>query len=134
VVRRIRQTGVHGALIGRAAMGNPWIFRAADAMRAACADPAFPPPELPQVDASERWAVAREHAAVFDSNRGRVPFVVIRKHLGWYVRGPHDRPGLRARLMLVRTLDELDAVLAESAPWAVTPASEPPRLASLTCG
>jgi tRNA-dihydrouridine synthase len=133
-VRRIRQTGVHGALIGRAAMGNPWIFRAADAMRAACADPALPAPEPPHVDPSERWAVAREHAAVFDRIRGRVPFVVMRKHLAWYVRGPHDRPGLRARLMQVRSLDELDAVLAESAPWTFAPASESPRLASLTCG
>jgi nifR3 family TIM-barrel protein len=134
VVRRIRQTGVHGALIGRAAMGNPWIFRAADAMRAACADPALPAPEPPHVDPSERWAVAREHAAVFDRIRGRVPFVVIRKHLSWYVRGPHDRPGLRARLMQVRSLDELDAVLADSAPWAISAASETPRLESLTCG
>jgi tRNA-dihydrouridine synthase len=133
-VRRIRQTGVHGALIGRAAMGNPWIFRAADAMRAACADPARPAPEPPDVDASERWAVAREHAAVFDAIRGRVPFVVIRKHLGWYVRGPHDRPGLRARLMQVRSLDELDAVLAGSSPGALTQASEPRPLAALTCG
>jgi tRNA-dihydrouridine synthase len=71
---------------------------------------------------------------LFDELRGHVPFAVMRKHLGWYVRGPEDRPGLRARLMQVRTLAEMDAVLTESAPWAVSPAADPPRLASLTCG
>lgn len=118
-VRRVRETGVNGVLIGRGALGNPWIFRSADAIRAACADPAAPAPDPPRIDAGERWRVAREHAATFDRLRGHVPFTVMRKHLGWYVRGPEDRPGLRARLMQVRDLAELDAVLAEAAPMCV---------------
>jgi tRNA-dihydrouridine synthase len=134
VVRRVRGTGVHGVLIGRAALGNPWIFRAADDIRAACADAVTPAPAAPRVDGVVRWAVAREHAALFDRLRGPVPFAVMRKHLGWYVRGPEDRPGLRARLMQARNLAEMDAVLAESVPWAPSPAADPPRLASLTCG
>ena len=28
VVQRVRETQVHGVLIGRGALGNPWIFRA----------------------------------------------------------------------------------------------------------
>lgn len=134
VVRRVRETGVHGALIGRAALGNPWIFRAAGNIRAACADSALPAPQPPRVDGADRWAVAREHAALFDQLREHVAFAVMRKHLGWYVRGPEDRPGLRARLMQVRTLVEMDAVLTESAPWALSPAAEPPRVVLLTCG
>lgn len=134
VVRRVRETGVHGALIGRAALGNPWIFRVAGAIRAACADPTIPAPEPPRVDGSDRWAVAREHAARFDQLRGHVAFAVMRKHLGWYVRGPEDRPGLRARLMQVRSLAEMDAVLAEVPPRALSPASETAHLETLTCG
>jgi nifR3 family TIM-barrel protein len=118
-VRRVRETGVDGVLIGRGALGNPWIFRTADAIRGACDNPATPAPDPPRIDATERWRVAREHAAVFDCWRGHVPFTVMRKHLGWYVRGPEDRPGLRARLMQVRDLAELDAVLAETAPMCV---------------
>ena len=119
VVRRVRETGVHGVLIGRGALGNPWMFRSADAIRAACTDQTAAAPQPSQVDASERWRVAREHAALFDHPRGHVPFSVMRKHLGWYVRGPEDRPGLRARLMQVRDMAELDAVLAEASPMCV---------------
>src|SRR5881628_2754333 len=44
VVRRVRETQVHGVLIGRGALGNPWIFRArkwakAQVNRLACASP-----------------------------------------------------------------------------------------------
>ncbi len=118
-VRRVRETGVNGVLIGRGALGAPWIFRSADAIRAACADATAPAPAPPYIDAAERWRVAREHAALFDRLRGHVPFTVMRKHLGWYVRGPEDRPGLRARLMQVRDMAELDAVLAEASPMCV---------------
>ncbi|MEW6684308.1 MAG: tRNA-dihydrouridine synthase family protein [Nitrospirota bacterium] len=119
VVRRVRETGVHGVLIGRGALGNPWIFRSSDAIRTACADPGTDDPDPPRVEAAERWRVAREHAALFDRLRGHVPFTVMRKHLGWYVRGPEDRPGLRARLVQVRDLAELDAVLVEASPMCV---------------
>lgn len=116
VVRRVRETGVHGVLIGRGALGNPWIFRSSDAVRTACADPGADDPDPPRVEAAERWRVAREHAALFDRLRGHVPFTVMRKHLGWYVRGPENRPGLRARLVQVRDLAELDALLSEAFP------------------
>ncbi len=134
VVRRVRGTGVHGALIGRAALGNPWIFRAAGDIRAACADSTIPAPEPPRVDGVDRWAVAREHAALFDRLREHVAFAVMRKHLGWYAHGNQDRPGLRARLMQVRSLAEMDAVLAEAPPRALSPASATPLLETLTCG
>ena len=34
-VRRICETGVHGVLLGRVAMGNPWIFSMCESIRAA---------------------------------------------------------------------------------------------------
>ncbi len=132
-VHRVRTAGVHGVLIGRGALGNPWIFRAADAIRAACRDHDPTPPEPPRVEVAERWRVARDHAALFDRLRGHVPFTVMRKHLGWYVRGPEDRPGLRARVVQVRTLAELDAVLADAVPDALLSADTPPPLASPMC-
>lgn len=133
VVRRVRETGVHGVLIGRGALGNPWIFRSIDAVRAACADLTAPAPASPQVEPTERWRVAREHAAVFETLRGHVPFTVMRKHLGWYVRGPHDRPGLRARLVQVRSLDELDAVLFDATPRLSSTADPIASLPSPMC-
>ncbi len=132
-VHRVRTTGVHGVLIGRGALSNPWIFRSADAIRLACVDHATAAPEPPRVAAAERWRVAREHAALFDRLRGHVPFTVLRKHLGWYVRGPEDPPGLRARVVQVRTLAELDAVLADPTPAAPASPDASPTLASPMC-
>lgn len=132
-VHRVRTTGVHGVLIGRGALGNPWIFRTAEAIRRACRAHAPLAPEPPRVEAERRWRVAREHAALFDRLRGHVPFTVMRKHLGWYVRGPEDRPGLRARVVQVRSLTELDAVLADVAPGALIPTTTAPPLASPMC-
>jgi tRNA-dihydrouridine synthase len=120
-------------LIGRGALGNPWVFRSRDAVRTACADDTVSAPDLPRVETAERWRVAREHAALFDLLRGHVPFTVMRKHLGWYVRGLEDRPGLRARLMQVRDLTELDAVLSEAVPPASSPVDRIASLASPMC-
>jgi nifR3 family TIM-barrel protein len=133
VVHRVRETGVHGVLIGRGALGNPWVFRSSDAVRTACPDDTASLPDPPRVASAERWRVAREHAALFDGLRGHVPFTVMRKHLGWYVRGLEDRPGLRARLMQVRDLTELDAVLSEAVPPASSPVDPIASLASPMC-
>lgn len=130
VACRVRHTGVDGVLIGRGALGNPWIFRASGAIRRACADSTAPPPDPPRVEAAERWRVAREHAALFDRLRGTAPFTIMRKHLGWYVRGGEDRPGLRARLMQVGSLADLDALLAEHAQDSC---SVEPRPLTQTC-
>ena len=110
-VRRIRHSGAHGVLIGRAVLGNPWFFRANEAVRAACAHPTLPLPDPPQVEPSERWLVALEHAALFERLRGSVPFTVIRKHLGWYTNGREDRPGLRSQLVQATSLTEVEDIL-----------------------
>ncbi|MEO5656754.1 MAG: tRNA-dihydrouridine synthase [Nitrospiria bacterium] len=111
VVRRVRDYGVDGVLVGRGALGNPWFFRASAAIRAACAGTA-PPPDLSVPDAAERWRVAWEHAALFDHLRGPAPFTVMRKHLGWYAKGREDQPGIRARLVQARDLEEVRRLLA----------------------
>jgi tRNA-dihydrouridine synthase len=92
-----------------------------------------PAPDPPRVATAERWRVAREHAVLFDRLRGHVPFTVMRKHLGWYVRGLEDRPGLRARLMQVCDLTELDAVLSQAVPPASASADPLASLASPMC-
>jgi tRNA-dihydrouridine synthase len=115
VVRRVRQYPVHGVLVGRGALGNPWFFRANEAIRFACADPAAPLPDPPRVESAERWGVALEHATLFDRLRGPVPFTVMRKHLGWYAKGRDDRPGLRAQLVQARELADVEYLLADLA-------------------
>ena len=115
VVRRVRQYPVHGVLVGRGALGNPWFFRANGAIRFSCADPTAPLPDPPRVKSAEHWGVALEHATLFDRLRGPVPFTVMRKHLGWYAKGRDDRPGLRAQLVQARELADVEDLLADLA-------------------
>ena len=108
-VRRIRETGVHGVLIGRAAMGNPWIFTACDSIRTAVQTGEAP--MAPSVSPAEKLAVALEHAELFDRTRGELSFRVVRKFLSAYCRGFENASELRQRLVRVDTLRELEAIL-----------------------
>ena len=91
---RIAQYGVAGVLVGRGAMGNPWFFQDNDSVL---------------LSACERWAVALEHATVFDRMRGTIPFTIMRKHLGWYARGKEG--GLRSAMVRVESLAEVQQLL-----------------------
>lgn len=109
-VRRIRETGVHGVLIGRAAIGNPWFFKTCDSIRTA-ARAGLVPPADPCVSTTEKLAVALEHAEVFERYREKPSFRAVRKHLAAYCSGFPNASGLRRRLVGVESLPELEAIL-----------------------
>lgn len=110
--RRIRESGVDGVLIGRAALGNPWIFRKKSALREALNEPALP--SFPDEAASslERLDAALEHARLFQESRPVSRFAEMRKHLGWYCKGFPGASQLREKLVRVRNVDEVEALLA----------------------
>ena len=84
---------VDGALIGRAAFGNPWVFQGHEAT------------------IEERLAVALEHAQYFHTLFGDKGFVRMRKHLLDYVRGFDGAKELRMQLMKVSSLADVEAIL-----------------------
>ena len=105
VVRMREHTGCAGVMIGRGSFGNPWIFR--DARNLLEGNPALPAP-----DASERFAVALEHARLAlrlqgDSRRTVIEF---RKHLGWYTKGLPGSSSLRERLFQVESMAEAETL------------------------
>lgn len=108
-VARLRShTRCAGAMIGRAAFGNPWIFREAQALLAGGA-PASPP------DAAERFEVALTHARLAlrlqgDSRRTVIEF---RKHLGWYTKGLRDASELRQRLFQVESMAAAESIFLD---------------------
>ena len=94
--------GVSGVMIGRGAVGNPWIFRAL-----ATGKEALPP-------ASERAATALRHAHLHASFYGPDRFGVLsvralRKVLPGYLP---DHPELRDALVQVDTVEDVRAALA----------------------
>ena len=105
VVRLRNHTGCAGAMIGRGAFGNPWLFRDAQALLAGSA-------LAPVPDAAERFRVALEHARLAIRLQGdtRKTVIEFRKHLGWYTRGLHGAGELRQRLFQVESMSEAEAI------------------------
>ncbi|CQD21049.1 transcriptional regulator [Mycobacterium lentiflavum] len=98
-------TGCDGVVIGRGCLGRPWLFAELSAAFTGTASPT--PPTLGEVA-----DIVRRHgellAAHFGEDKGMRD---IRKHVAWYLHGFPAGSDLRRVLALVKTLDELDALL-----------------------
>ena len=111
VVQRVRETQVHGVLIGRGALGNPWIFRAKAWARQQLSTPTAEA-RPPDVALRERCQVALEHARYFEGLADGVQFQAMRKHLGWYCRGFPGAAEMRAQLFTTTTSGDVARVFA----------------------
>lgn len=100
-LRRIRETGVNGVLIGRGALGNPWIFQGVQQVRESFHTGATFSGNSYAPNLEEKFGIMVEHASHFERVNGAGGFVRMRKHLGWYCSGfPH---AAAMRSQLVRT-------------------------------
>jgi tRNA-dihydrouridine synthase B len=109
-VRRIRETGVDGVLLGRVTMGNPWIFATRDAIREAVRTGGAPPAD-PIVPIADKLAVALEHAELYGRMRGEKSYRGIRKYLAAYCRGFENASELRQRLVRIESYDDAESIL-----------------------
>ena len=81
VKKMFEETGCDAVMIGRAALGNPWIFRELKSIFEK-GDP------LPAPFISDRISTCRRHLNLLVENRGeRIGLNLMRKHFGWYIKG-----------------------------------------------
>lgn len=94
--QKILESGVDGALIGRASFGEPWIFSTDTS------------PDL-----NKKFAIALEHCRKYAEIFGTHPkaFAPMKKHLGWYCRGFAGAKELRLQLMSCNSYLEVEHVL-----------------------
>ena len=99
--------GVDGIMIGRAAIGYPWIFK--EIRHYFATGELLPPPSI-----DERIAVFRKHLDFSIEWKGlKVGLVEMRRHYGNYFRGiPHVKP-FRNRLVRSDSYDDVLAIVAE---------------------
>jgi tRNA-dihydrouridine synthase B len=103
-VRMKAETGCDGVMIGRGAMGNPWLFRTLGALERGERTADMGPPTL-----AEKRAVWRRHAAlVLEHSPAKMRVHEVRKTLAWYSRGLFGGSQLRQRGF---SLDEAPALL-----------------------
>lgn len=87
-LRRAKETGCDGVMVGRAVFGNPWFFNKAKQNK--------------EIPLAEKLRALAEHALLFEKHYGgKKNFAVLRKHFKSYITG---FPGAKAlRLMLMQT-------------------------------
>ncbi len=78
-----------GIMIGRGAMGNPWIFREIKSLLSGCA-------ANPASNAEKRDMILRHYQMMLDSKPEYIAVREMRKHIGWYSRGIKDAGKFRA--------------------------------------
>ena len=114
ITRRVRDSGVDGVLVGRAALGAPWFFQQKEDARIVLQQHRFeegPEPWVPPLDV--RFEVLLDHARRFEAACGQGQFRRMRKHLGWYCKGFPHAASLRANMFRVSSVADLEQVLAD---------------------
>jgi nifR3 family TIM-barrel protein len=105
VARRRQQTGIAGAMIGRAAMSSPWIF--AETKHYLATDETLPP-----VDALQKWNLIKRHCRLVVDEWGSEESAMrsMRARLMAYSRGLPASKLLREQFQRISSLAELDAI------------------------
>ena len=103
--RMLDTTGCDGVMLGRAAFGDPWIFRRIHAWMER--RETLPPPT-----AAERLETGIRHLRLLVSDVGEtVAAKEMRKHVAWYIRGLPHSARVREQVNRSRTAAELAELL-----------------------
>lgn len=93
---RVRKYGIDGVLLGRAAQGNPGVFRG----------------EVePTREQKLAWMV--EHSKKYEEVYGTNWFAPMRKHLAWYAHGFPGAAELRGQVVRVNSTQELERLILD---------------------
>ena len=97
----LEQTGCDMVMIGRGALGNPWIFREISMLIG------HDRPSLP-VSTAERITVMLRHVSKMCEYKGEaVAMREARKHAAWYLKGIKGAAALRKRAVEIVTYEDL---------------------------
>ena len=101
------ETGCDFIMVGRGALGNPWIFRELNA--------AWRGEELPpKPTREEKKEMMKRHLRDTMALKGEYVAVrEMRKHVGWYLKGEHGSAAFRGKVNQITDLQELLNAIGE---------------------
>lgn len=106
VLRMFEETNCDAVMIGRAALGNPWIFNQARAL--------LDGKTVSEPTVEEKVELCKRHFNLILENRGtKKGLYLMRKHFGWYIK---DFPGAadsRIRLVTAKSIEIAKNILNE---------------------
>lgn len=117
VVRRRAETGITGAMIGRAAMSSPWIF--GQVKHYFATGEYLAPPSL-----AEKWELIQRHCQLAVEEWGCEDNAIrsLRARLMAYSKGFPNSKSLREKFQHVSTLAQIDEIAAGHLPLLAEPA------------
>jgi len=104
-LQALDQTKCDGVLIGRGALGNPWIFSQIE--DTLCQK------SLRPVSIQERVYIIKQHLNFHIQQYGPKSVIRFRKHLCWYLKGLPNIKNLRMKMVQVLTVEEVETILDE---------------------
>ena len=104
-LERLESSGAKAVMIGRAAKGQPWIFRQCLALQQG--------EDVPEIGLDERLAVAKRHAYLLAQSVGHKAPFMLRSVLMWYTKGLAGASEFRARLCREEDLERQLLLLEE---------------------
>ena len=105
--KMLRETGCDGVMVGRAARGNPWIFREIPAYLESGE-------KIDRPTAAQKCACILEHAALMRKYKGEYTAVrEMRKHVSWYTFGYPHSAKLRGKINAIESMEALKQCVRE---------------------
>lgn len=101
------ETGCDFLMVGRGALGRPWVFRQIDAFLER--GEIIPDPPL-----EEQMRVMLDHIRSLCAYKGDyIGMREARKHAAWYIRGIRGAASYRNRIGQLTTIEQLEALAAD---------------------
>ena len=94
------KTNVDGIMIGRAAFGNPWIFREIEYFLKTGK-------EIEKPTKEEKLRIIRKHIELAVKEKGDVAIKELRKHIAWYTKNMKNSSEFRNSINNIETEKEL---------------------------
>ncbi len=106
-LKMFEQTGVDGIMIGRGALGNPWIFKQISHYLQTGE-------KLEPISNKEKYEVIIEHFNLLLKEKGEYTATrEIRKHIAWYVKGMQNATIVRDKINSVQSEIDFKNIIKE---------------------
>ena len=99
-LKMLKETGCDGIMVGRACMGNPWIFKKINA--------AFEKREyIPPTDEEFKKTIIEQIFMMIENKGEYIAVREARKHLSWYTKGRYGSAALRDEINKVESAEKI---------------------------
>ena len=104
--KMFEETGVDGIMIGRASLGNPWIFRDIKHYLETGE-------KLKKPSNEEKLEIIKEHINLAIAEKGKIAIKELRKHIAWYTKNMKNSSEFRNSINRIEDEDELIKAIDE---------------------